>query len=123
VQGMLALLLIVGLGSFVETILYSTPAVYTFYLATTLAVMVLRRREPGVQRPYRVTWYPLPNLVFAAVCAFLIYSAVRFAVDVLNRPWIVWLPFAISLLGLPLYFWGRGRPAGRPEPLPPPSGS
>ncbi len=106
VQALLALGLIVVLGSFVETILYSTPAIYTFYLATSLAVIVLRRKEPQVQRPYRVTAYPLPNLLFAAVCGFLIYSAVRFAIDVLNRPWIVWVPFAISLLGLPLYFWG-----------------
>ena len=107
VQGLLALGLIIALGSFVETILYSTPAIYTFYLATSLAVIVLRRKEPQVQRPYRVTGYPLPNLLFAAVCGFLIYSAVRFAVEVLDRPWIAWLPFAISLLGLPLYFWGR----------------
>jgi APA family basic amino acid/polyamine antiporter len=119
VQGLLALLLIVVLGSFVETILYSTPAIYTFYLATSLAVVVLRRKEPHVQRPYRVNWYPLPNLVFAAVCGFLIYSAVRFAIDVLQRPWIVWMPFAISLLGLPLYFWGRGGVAGREDSPPP----
>ncbi|MFH1681546.1 MAG: APC family permease, partial [Candidatus Eisenbacteria bacterium] len=51
VQGGIAIGLIFLLRSFVNTILYTAAPVYAFYLATSLAVPVLRRREPGVPRP------------------------------------------------------------------------
>ena len=103
VQCVLALVLIVFLKGFVETILYTSPAVYTFYLATSLAVIVLRRREPDAPRPFRATGYPVTTLIFAAVCGFLIYSGVTYAIYVKEKPWIVLVPFAIMLAGLPLY--------------------
>ncbi len=79
VQGAIAVALIVIFGSFVDTILYTATAVYLFYLATSLSVIVLRYKEPKAERPYRVTGYPVTTLIFCAVCAFLIYSAVSYA--------------------------------------------
>jgi len=79
VQGAIALALIVIFGSFVDTILYTTTAVYAFYLATSLSVIVLRFKEPQVERPYRVTGYPVTTLIFCAACVFLIYSSVSYA--------------------------------------------
>lgn len=78
-QGAIAVSLIMVFGSFVDTILYTAPAVYAFYLATSLAVIVLRFKEPDVERPYRVTGYPVTTIIFCAVCALLIYSAVTYA--------------------------------------------
>lgn len=79
VQGAIAVTLILVFGSFIDTILYTAIAVYTFYLGTALAVIVLRFKEPGVERPYKVTGYPVTTLVFCAVCGFLIYSCVTYA--------------------------------------------
>jgi APA family basic amino acid/polyamine antiporter len=79
VQGAIAVSLIMVFGSFVDTLLYTAAAVYAFYLATSLAVIVLRFKEPSVERPYRVTGYPVTTLVFSAVCGFLIYSCVTYA--------------------------------------------
>jgi len=79
VQGIIAIGLIVVLGSFVDTILYTAAPVYMFYLATSLALIVLRSKEPNVERPYRVTGYPVTTIIFCAVCAFLIYSTVSYA--------------------------------------------
>jgi len=79
VQGAIAVSLIMVFGSFVDTLLYAAVAVYAFYLATSLAVIVLRFKEPSVERPYRVTGYPVTTLVFSAVCGFLIYSCVTYA--------------------------------------------
>ena len=104
-QGAIAVTLILALGSFVDTILYTAAAVYTFYLATSLAVIVLRLREPGVWRPYRVTGFPIPTLVFSAVCAFLIYSAVEY------KPWVAAGSCVILLLGLPIYWLTSRRAA------------
>jgi amino acid transporter len=89
VQGAIAVMLIVVLGSFVDAIIYTAPAVYSFYLATSMGVIVLRFKEPRVERPYRVTGYPVTTIIFCAACAFLIYSAVIY------KPWI-----ALGSLGL-----------------------
>ncbi len=79
VQGIIALSLIMVFGSFIDTILYTAAAVYAFYLGTSLAVIVLRYREPHVERPYKVTGYPVTTLIFSAVCALLIYSCITYA--------------------------------------------
>ena len=97
VQAVIATVLIVLLGSFVDTIMYTAPAVYSFYLATTLAIIVLRRKEPGTDRPYRMMGYPVTTLVFCAVCGFLVYSAVVY------KPWIALGSVGVLLLGLPVY--------------------
>jgi basic amino acid/polyamine antiporter, APA family len=100
-QGAIAMSLIVLLGSFVNAILYTAAAVYTFYVATSLAVMVLRYKEPDVERPYRVTGYPLPTIAFCAVCGFLIHGAATY------KPGIAAGALAILLIGLPLYWWSN----------------
>lgn len=106
VQGALAVALVLALGSFINAILYTAAAVYAFYLGTTLAVIVLRRKEPSVERPYRVTGYPFTPLVFSAVCAFLIYSAIRY------KPQIAALSCVLLPSGL-LLFWLSSRMARR----------
>ena len=90
--------MIVLLGSFVKAILYTAAAVYSFYLATSLAVVVLRFKEPNVERPYRVSWFPLPTIVFCLVCGILIHGAVAY------NPWVAVGALAISAIGLPLYW-------------------
>ncbi|MBN1845000.1 MAG: APC family permease, partial [Sedimentisphaerales bacterium] len=97
-QAGIALVLIVSLGSFEDTVIYIAATVYGFYLATSLAVIVLRRKEPGVPRPYRVTAYPLPTILFGAVCVWLIYSAIAY------KPWIECIALAILLAGVPAYW-------------------
>jgi len=98
VQALLAVALIIGFGSFAETILYTAAPVYCFYLGTSLAVIVLRRRKPDVPRPYRVTGYPIVPLVFAACCGLLIYSALCY------KPLEAGISMAILLAGLPIYW-------------------
>ena len=96
-QGAIAVTLIIALGTFVNAVLYTAATVYSFYLGSTLAVIVLRHKEPHVERPYRVPGYPLTPLVFAGVCAFLIYSAVVY------KPWIALVSCGLLALGVPLW--------------------
>jgi amino acid transporter len=102
-QGAIAVGLILALGSLYETVLYTAAVVYSFYLATSLAVIVLRFKEPDVQRPYRVTGFPVPTIIFCGVCAFLIYSAVAY------KPWIAAVACGILLLGVPIYWFTSAR--------------
>ncbi|NLS93075.1 MAG: amino acid permease [Planctomycetaceae bacterium] len=107
-QAIVALVLIVVLGSFVNAILYTAAVVYSFYLATSLAVIVLRWKEPDVERPYRVSGFPVTTLIFSAVCGYLIYRAIIYKPQVAAAGWI------ILLVGLPIY-WLSSR-AGRAVP-------
>jgi amino acid transporter len=101
VQGALAVALIVVLGTFIGAVLYTAAAVYGFYLATTLAVIVLRRKDPHRPRAFRVPGYPVTPLVFAATCVLLIWSAVDY------RPMLSLATGALVLLGLPVWWWSR----------------
>ncbi len=97
VQGVIALAMIVILGSFRRTILYTAAAVYSFYLATSMSVIILRRKEPHTERPYRVTGYPLTTIIFSACCVFLIYSALVYNLRDAA------ISCAILLAGVPVY--------------------
>ena len=79
VQGLIALALIVAFGGYIDAILYTAAAVYTFYLGTSLAVIVLRFKEAGVERPYKVTGYPITPLIFSGVCLLLIWNSINYA--------------------------------------------
>jgi APA family basic amino acid/polyamine antiporter len=79
VQGFIALALVLIFGTYIDAILYTAAAVYTFYLGTSFSVIVLRFKEPATERPYKVTGYPVTSLIFSAVCAFLVYKAVSYA--------------------------------------------
>lgn len=109
VQGAITVLLVLTLGSFLNAILYTAATVYSFYLASTLAILVLRRKEPRVERPYRVLGYPVIPLVFSAVCAFLIYSAVCY------KPRVAAISTLLLPLGLLLY-WASQRADKRSSP-------
>jgi APA family basic amino acid/polyamine antiporter len=79
VQGLIALALVLIFGTYIDALLYTAAAVYTFYLGTSFSVIVLRFKEPATERPYKVTGYPVTSLIFSAVCAFLVYKAVSYA--------------------------------------------
>ncbi len=101
VQCVIALIFIVSLGSFEESIIYTASAVYTFYFFTTLATIVLRDKEPQVERPFRpraYPFYPLATFIFCGVCAYLIYSAVTY------KPLIAEIAAGVALIGLPVYW-------------------
>jgi len=97
VQGLLACLLILVFGSFLELMLYAAAAVYLFYFGTGLSLVVLRWKEPDIPRPYRATLFPLPVIVFCGICAFLIYRAF------LYRPIQSTVAMGLILLGLVIY--------------------
>ncbi|EPQ26381.1 uncharacterized protein PFL1_06029 [Pseudozyma flocculosa PF-1] len=69
---------------------------WTFYLATVLGLLVLRIKEPNLQRPYK-TWLPTP-ILFAAVALFLLLM------PVVSAPLEALAAFGFILAGVPVYF-------------------
>ena len=106
-QGLIAVGLILLLGTFLDTILYTAAAVYTFYLATNLAVIVLRFKEPQIERPYRVTGYPVTTIIFCAACAFFIYSGLNYAYAV--KPKGLLVSSCSFLVGIIVYVLVAGK--------------
>lgn len=79
VQGLIALLLIIvgattrnGFESMVE---FTAPVFWFFFLATGIALFVLRIKEPKIKRPFKVPLYPITPIIFCSVCAYLLYSS------------------------------------------------
>jgi APA family basic amino acid/polyamine antiporter len=85
---------------------YIIPVDLSFYALMVGAVVVLRRREPGRDRPYRTPGYPIPPLVYITLAALLVVDFVALA------PGTSGVGFLIVLAGIPVYLvWSR---AARP---------
>ena len=80
-QGCISLAILLIAGSFIDTILYSAPVVWLFFLGTGISVFVLRRKEPHIERPYKITGFPLPALIFCAACIFMFYGSFTYALS------------------------------------------
>ena len=107
IQGAITLALVVwfGLGQegFESMVKFTTPGFWFFLMLVGVSVFVLRRREPNVERPYRVPGYPLTPLLFSLSSAFMVYSNVAYAVR--NGSWEALWSIAILLVGVAMSFY------------------
>ncbi|KAK3686056.1 amino acid permease-domain-containing protein [Podospora appendiculata] len=92
-------------GEFGTLLTFYGVAGYTFYFVTVLGLIVLRVREPTLERPYK-TWITTP-IIFCCVSLFLLSRAV-FA-----QPLQTMTVIAFVIAGVPVYYWrARGRRTG-----------
>lgn len=98
------------IGSFSTLVTFYGVAGYTFYFLTVLGLIVLRVREPHLERPYK-TWLSTP-IIFCCVSLFLLSRAV-FA-----QPGQTLVVGGFVGVGVPVWWWGvrggrrRGSKAG-----------
>lgn len=84
-------------GEFDTLITFYGVAGYTFYFLTVLGLIVLRIREPHLERPYR-TWLSTP-IIFCCVSLFLLSRAI------IAEPLQTLIVVAFIVAGAPVYFW------------------
>jgi amino acid transporter/nucleotide-binding universal stress UspA family protein len=73
IGGVVALTTIIGL---VDTLSYISSAGYLFVMFWSgLAMILLRRQEPGIERPFRVPWFPLTAYVQIGTCVAVVAFA------------------------------------------------
>ncbi|KAJ5246902.1 hypothetical protein N7468_001885 [Penicillium chermesinum] len=84
-------------GEFGTLVTFYGVAGYTFYFVTVLGLIVLRIREPHLERPYR-TWITTP-IIFCCVSLFLLSRAV------IAEPLQTLIVVAFILTGIPVYYW------------------
>ena len=80
IQGAVALVL-VAMGTatregFKTMVEFTAPVFWFFILLSGVALIVLRRREPEIERPFRVPAYPFTPIVFIVTSAYLLYASV-----------------------------------------------
>ena len=95
----------VMLGEFRTLITFYGVAGYTFYFLTVLGLIVLRIREPNLERPYK-TWITTP-IIFCCVSLFLVSRAV------VARPGETLIVAAFIVAGIPVYWWRLGRKSNK----------
>jgi amino acid transporter len=88
-------------GEFKSLLTFYGVAGYTFYFLTVLGLIVLRVKEPDLERPYR-TWITTP-IIFCCVSLFLLTRAV-FA-----EPIQTLIVVAFVIAGIPVYIWRIAR--------------
>ena len=96
-----AVILLVS-GSYETLLDYAMFALWLSYGLMVAGVMILRRKQPDLPRPYRMWGYPATAILFLAITAWFLVNMLR------TRP----LPSLASLLliatGIPVYFvWAR----------------
>ncbi|KAK2731551.1 hypothetical protein FQN55_004653 [Onygenales sp. PD_40] len=90
----------IAVGEFSTLVTFYGVAGYSFYFLTVLGLIVLRIREPRLERPYK-TWITTP-IIFCCVSLFLLSRAV-FA-----EPLQTLIVLGFNVAGVPVYFWRIG---------------
>jgi amino acid transporter len=85
VQGVIALTLVAfgalqhdGFEAMVE---FTAPVFWGFLTLVGIALFTLRSKDRARARPFRVPLYPVTPAIFVAVCAYLCYSSIGYAVS------------------------------------------
>ena len=108
-QGIWSSVLVLFIGGFSQLFTYVIFGGWIFYALAVSGVIVLRRREPGLPRPFRVPGYPAVPLVFVASALFLVVNTL------VTTPRESLLGLAFIAAGLPLYLFSRRRAQTRTE--------
>ena len=95
-------IIMVAAGTYEQLYTYVIFAAFVFYALTALAVVVLRRTQPDVPRPYRVYAYPYVPIIFVLGSAcFLVNTLMEEPVEA---------GFGAVMLGIGVlvyWFWKR----------------
>ncbi len=72
---------------------------WTFTTLISIAVVILRHREPKLDRPYVVPWYPIIPIISIGGGLFIVISTV------INEFWLSITGIGLTALGLPVYYY------------------
>lgn len=93
------------IGTFGELVIFTSAAHWLFMAMVGVSLIVLRIKEPGVERPYRVPLYPVIPVLYISVCCLLLYSSFNYGNSITTYG--AWIGFGIVFSGLPFYWVSR----------------
>jgi APA family basic amino acid/polyamine antiporter len=97
------------LGTFDQLTNYAVFAAWIFYVLTTSAVFVLRRKMPDAARPYKTLLYPATPVIFILVGVWLLVNTLQ------TSPLEAAVGLFLIALGLPVYFYFRSNRSPRSQ--------
>ncbi|MCY3773427.1 MAG: hypothetical protein OXG98_15585 [Gemmatimonadetes bacterium] len=95
-------------GTFVEIVSFAMFYTYVFLTLAVIGLIILRRKEPDLHRPYRVWGYPVTPVLFLLIAAGVLVNAL---IGDYTRPLLGLLILAI---GLPFYFYWKRQQRANP---------
>ncbi len=98
-------------GSYGQLLDYVVFAVLVFYILTIAGLFFLRYKRPGAARPYRAFGYPALPAIYIIMALFIDIVLLRY------KPQFTWPGLIIVLVGIPVYFAWRLRPAANQSPV------
>ena len=81
-----------------DLLTYVISAALIFYILTILGIIVLRKKRPDVERPYKAFGYPIVPVIY------IVGAAVITIVLFIYQPAQTWPGLAIVATGIPVYF-------------------
>ena len=80
---------------------YIISADLVFYALMVGAVIVMRRKAPAIERPYRTLGYPIVPLIYITIAVLIVLDLAWLA------PWTSGIGYLLVLTGIPVYFIWR----------------
>jgi APA family basic amino acid/polyamine antiporter len=90
-------------GTYETLIDYAMMALWVFYALMVLGVILLRRSQPDLVRPYKMWGYPVTPVFFVAVATYFIVNTA------ISRPGPSLAALGLIATGVPVYFLWRKR--------------
>lgn len=78
-------------------------AAFAFYGLVVFGVVILRKRNPELKRPYKVLGYPVVPILFALFCLLLL------VISFVESPGMSAVGVALILSGLPFYYYWKAK--------------
>jgi APA family basic amino acid/polyamine antiporter len=93
--------ILVVTGTFDAVLIYTQFSLLLCSFLTVLGLIVLRTREPGLERPYKVWLYPITPLLFLIITLWMMIFVV------LGKPTESLLGLITAIAGLIIFFFSR----------------
>ncbi|MDT3394853.1 APC family permease [Latilactobacillus curvatus] len=77
--------------------------IWIFYILTFIAVFILRKREPELNRPYRTLGYPVIPIIAILGGIFIVVNTL------FTQTMLTLIGIGITLLGLPFYYYLKNK--------------
>jgi amino acid transporter len=105
VQALIALALVLigtltrkGFETMVE---FTAPVFWFFFFMVGLALIILRKKDGNIKRPFRAPFHPLLPIAFCASCLYMLQASVAYTEVG------AFVGVAVLLAGVPVYLLAR----------------
>jgi APA family basic amino acid/polyamine antiporter len=97
-------------GTFRQLFTYVIFGEWVFFGLTVAAVIVLRKKRPDLERPYKTWGYPVTPVIFVLASLYVA------AASLLSAFWNALAGLGIICLGIPAYLYWNGKLKRSPQP-------